>query len=85
MFSYIIYALVWLVSFLPFWVLYLIADGMYYILYYIVRYRRKIVAENLEHSFPEKTSRERKEIEKKFYRHLSDFFVEFFKPWHMSQ
>ena len=84
MFSYIIYGLVWLVGFLPFRVLYLVADGMYYVLYYVVRYRRKVVAENLARSFPEKSLRERKDIERRFYRHLSDFFVEFFKPWHMS-
>ena len=84
MFSYIIYGLVWLVGFLPFRVLYLVADGMYYVLYYVVRYRRKVVAENLARSFPEKSLRERKDIERRFYCHLSDFFVEFFKPWHMS-
>lgn len=42
------------------------------------------MAENLARSFPEKSLRERKDIERRFYRHLSDFFVEFFKPWHMS-
>ena len=69
MFSYIIYGLVWLVGFLPFRVLYLVADGMYYVLYYVVRYRRKVVAENLARSFPEKSLRERKDIERRFYRH----------------
>lgn len=85
MFSYIIYVLLWLVSFLPFPLLYLVADGIYYVLYYAVGYRRKVVAENLRRSFPEKSEQERKEIERKFYRHLSDFFVEFFKPWHISR
>lgn len=85
MFSYIVYGLVWLVSFLPFRVLYLFSDIMYYVLYYVVGYRRRVVEENLIHSFPEKSCQERKEIEKKFYRYLSDFFVEFFKPWHMSE
>lgn len=42
------------------------------------------MAENLARSFPEKSLWERKDIERRFYRHLSDFFVEFFKPWHMS-
>lgn len=85
MFSYVVYGLVWLVSFLPFRVLYLFSDVMYYVLYYIVQYRRKVVRGNLAASFPEKSDRERRDIEKKFYRNLSDFFVEFFKPWHMSE
>ena len=85
MISYLVYGLVWLVSFLPFRVLYVCADVIYYILYYIVRYRRSVVEENLEKAFPEKSKQERKVIEKKFYHNLSDFFVEFFKPWHISE
>lgn len=85
MMAYVIYGLVWLVSFLPLRVLYLFSDIMYYILYYVVKYRRRVVKENLAHAFPEKSDSERKNIEKKFYRNLSDFFVEIFKPWHMSE
>jgi KDO2-lipid IV(A) lauroyltransferase len=45
---------------------------MYVILYYFPSYRRKIVRTNLQNSFPEKTEKEIRQIEKKFYRHLGD-------------
>lgn len=85
MFFYLVYAFVWLVSFLPLRLLYVFSDGLYYVLYYIVRYRREVVSTNLAKAFPEKTEAERREIGKKFYRNLSDFFVEIYKPWHMSE
>lgn len=54
MLSYILYGLIWLVSFLPLWLLYLLSDVLYYIIYYVVRYRREVVWVNLRNSFPEK-------------------------------
>lgn len=53
-------------------------------MYHIVGYRRKVVAANLKNSFPEKTSEELVVIEKKFYHHLCDQFIETFKLTHMS-
>lgn len=85
MISYILYGCAWLFSFLPLRILYLFSDIMYYLLYYVIRYRRSVVQENLVHAFPEKSESERRGIEKKFYRNLSDFFVEIFKPLHMSE
>lgn len=81
---YIFYVLNWVITLLPLPVLYLFADFLYLVLYYIVRYRRKVVSVNLKNSFPEKPEEERKSIEKKFYRHLSDIIVETFKLTHMS-
>ena len=54
-------------------------------LYYVVRYRRKIVRKNLEGSFPEKTPEEIVRIEKKFYRFFCDCVVENLKLFSMSQ
>ena len=45
-------------------------------LYRLVRYRRQVVRTNLAHSFPEKSEAERREIERKFYHHLSEVFVD---------
>lgn len=39
---------------------------------------------NLEKSFPEKTEAERLQIERKFYRYLSDYMLEDLKLLHMS-
>jgi len=61
------------------------ADILYIFLYYIVRYRRIVVHENLIHSFPEKSSKEIKKITKKFYHHLSDVGLETIKFYGMTE
>ena len=82
---YIFYAFNWIITLLPLRILYIFSDLLYFVLYYIVSYRRKVVAENLKNSFPEKSDAEREVIGKKFYRHLADLMVETFKLTHMSQ
>ena len=69
---------------LPLGVLYLVSDLAYYILYYLVRYRRKVVHNNLLNAFPEKTTSERQKIGKAFYRSLCDIFIESFKTLDIS-
>ena len=75
----IVYPFLWLVSILPFRLLYAVSDGLFFILYYIVGYRKKVVRENLNLVFPDKTEKEIKTITKTFYRHLSDMVVESIK------
>lgn len=82
---YIFYAINWLITLLPLRVLYLFSDFMFLVLYYIASYRRKVVATNLRNSFPEKTEAELKTIEKKFYRHLADMFIETLAIVHLSE
>jgi KDO2-lipid IV(A) lauroyltransferase len=82
---YIFYGLNWIFTLLPLRVLYVFSDFLYLILYYVISYRRKVVAENLRNSFPEKSAGELKAIEKKFYRHLADLFIEILKLTHMSK
>ena len=60
----------------PYWLLYLKSDCYYFLVYHIARYRRKVVRDNLLHSFPEKEAKEIKTIERHFYRNLCDMFVE---------
>jgi KDO2-lipid IV(A) lauroyltransferase len=74
-----------LLSLFPLQVLYLIADFLYYILYYLIGYRRKVVQENLRNSFPEKTDTERAAIEKKYYKHLTSLIVEIIKMASISK
>jgi len=69
----------YLVSLLPFWALYIIADFLFVVIYYIVGYRRKVVQENLQNAFPEKTEEERHTIEKEYFRYLADLIVESIK------
>lgn len=66
-------------SILPFWVLYGISDFAFFLLFHVLKYRKKVVLENLRNSFPDKNEKEIHEIAKGFYHHLADVFIEFFK------
>lgn len=77
----IIFKLILLFSRLPLGVLYLVSDFIFFVIYRLVGYRRKVVGENLRNSFPNKTENEIKQIEKKFYRNFSDYIVETFKSF----
>lgn len=70
---------------LPFWIIWGLADIFYVLLFYVVRYRRKVVRENLVRSFPEKSLKEIKRIEKEFYHHLSDLGLETIKFNQMTE
>ena len=65
-----------LISYIPFRALYVLSDGLYYILYYIIRYRRKIVRKNLTESCPTLKGKEILQVEKKFYRYFTDQVLE---------
>ena len=84
-FAYIGIFFLYLLSLFPFWLLYIISDILYVILYYIVGYRRKVVKENLANAFPEKTETERKMIEKKYFRYMADLMLETIKSVSMSE
>jgi KDO2-lipid IV(A) lauroyltransferase len=81
----LIYPLLWLISILPFRILYLVSDGVYVLLYYIIGYRKKTVTQNLRLAFPEKSEKEIASIRKAFYRHLSDMFLEMAKTMTISE
>lgn len=65
------------IGLLPYVVLYyMLAPVIYFLLYWVLRYRVKVVRENLANAFPEKSDEERFDIERKFYKHLSEVFVD---------
>lgn len=70
---------------LPLRVLYLLADLLYVPLYYVIRYRRKLVFENMRNSFPDKSKKELRRLEKQFYHHFCDYIVETIKLLHISE
>lgn len=70
---------------LPMSVLYILSDILYFFIYYVFKYRIKVVRQNMKNSFPEKTEQERKCLEKRFYHHFSDYIVETIKLAHISQ
>ena len=82
---YSFFPLLCFLSLLPCWFLYRVADVCYYLIYYIIRYRRKIVRHNLQYAFPKKTFLELLTIEKSFYIYLCDLLVEHIKSLTISQ
>ncbi len=82
---YIFLGFIYFLKIIPFFLLYLVADLMYFFMYYALKYRRKVVYNNLENSFPEKSRKEIKIIARAFYRNLSDILVESVKGYSMSQ
>lgn len=81
---YLFYGINWVITLLPFPLLYLFSDLLFLLLFYFPSYRRKVVSTNLKNAFPEKSDAELMEIEKGFYKHLADMFIETFKLTHMS-
>jgi len=73
---YPIYLLILIFTNLPLRLQYVFSDLSFVLLYYIARYRRDVVNTNLARSFPEKTEAERNTIEREYYRHLCDYFIE---------
>lgn len=76
---YLFYGFIYLVSLIPMRGLYVISDGIYAIIYYVLGYRKKLVMDNLRQAFPEKTEAERVRIAKKFYHNFIDSFLEVIK------
>ena len=81
----IVFPILWIISILPFRVFYWFSDLMYIIVYRIVGYRKKTVRENLALSLPHLSIEERLAIEKKFYHHLCDLFLEMVKTLSISK
>ena len=67
------------------WLHYLFADVLYYLLYYVIRYRLQVVRKNLASSFPEKTQPELRQIEKGFYHWFCDYLAESVKLMTISK
>jgi Kdo2-lipid IVA lauroyltransferase/acyltransferase len=80
----LIYPILWLISILPFRLLYLFSDFICFLIYRIVKYRKKTVRENLALALPHLTREERIVIEKKFYHHMCDLFLEMIKTMTIS-
>jgi len=81
----LVYPLIWIISILPFKVLYFISDGIYILIYYVIGYRKKVVFNNLKLAFPEKSKKELIIIQKKFYHHFVDMFLEMIKSFTISK
>lgn len=73
------------VSLLPYPLLYALSDFLYFLLYNVFKFRLKVVRKNLKLSFPHLSNNERLSIEKEFYTHLCDVFMEMAKNLTISE
>ncbi|MGK6340870.1 lysophospholipid acyltransferase family protein [Chryseobacterium sp. DT-3] len=77
--------ILYFISKLPLKVLYIFSDVMFFLNYYLVGYRKKVITQNLRNSFPEKSEEEIRSIRKKFYLNFSDYLVETIKSFSISE
>lgn len=82
---YLSFPLLWIISRLPFAVFYLLSDVVCFILYRLIGYRKTVVQGNLKIAFPDLAPTELLQIEKKFYTHLCDLFLEIIKSMGMRK
>lgn len=79
-----LYRITYILSLLPFRLLFIISDVMAWIACDVLKYRRDVVRNNLKSSFPENDDKENRQIEKRFYKFLCDYFIETVKLASMS-
>lgn len=73
-----------LLALLPLGVLYIIADIIFFLAFYLLRYRRHVVLKQLADAYPDKTPRQVRAIAQRFYRNFADYIVETIKLLHIS-
>ncbi len=81
----LVYPILWCISMLPFPILYIFSDFVYFLIYYVIGYRKKTVRENLALALPHLSDRERLVIEKKFFSYMCDMFLEMIKTMTISK
>ena len=80
-----VYPIFYGISCLPCSVLYALSDFVSLLLYRVFKYRLKVVRSNLDSAFPEKSTSEKRQIERDYYKHLGDIFVEIIKGLSISE
>ncbi|MFD2568352.1 lysophospholipid acyltransferase family protein [Pseudotenacibaculum haliotis] len=81
----LIYPLIWILSRMPMWFLHIVSDLFFLLNYHVIKYRKKVVLDNLKLAFPEKDEKELEKIRRKFFKHLIDFFIESIKTFAISE
>ena len=61
------------------------SDVFFFLNYYFIGYRRTTIKNNLKNSFPDKSKKELRKIEKEFYRNFSDYMVETIKLFDLNK
>jgi KDO2-lipid IV(A) lauroyltransferase len=79
------YCVVYPLSLLPLWILYRVSDVLFLLFMSILPYRKKVVLENIQRSFPELSARDHAVLVRGFYRHFADLFIESIKNLSISK
>lgn len=79
------YPILWIISILPYRLFYLFSDFVFFLVYHVFGYRKKVVEENLQLVFPEKSAKEIQRIRKEFFKHMCDTFLEMVKTMNFSK
>jgi KDO2-lipid IV(A) lauroyltransferase len=79
------YPILWLISILPFRLLYILSDCIFFLVYRVIKYRKRVVRANIAMALPHLSAKERQKIERKFYSHMCDMFLEMIKTMSISR
>lgn len=82
---YFLYPVLLLISILPFRVMYIVSDVLCFVMYRLVKYRKKTVRQNIRLAGVAKDKKEAISIEKEFYQHFCDLFLEMIKSITISE
>ncbi|TAE72946.1 MAG: lipid A biosynthesis acyltransferase [Bacteroidetes bacterium] len=83
--NFFVYLFLKIISKLPFWAIYLLSDFLFLIIFYVLKYRKKIIKNNLQIAFPQKNKKEIQKIIKNFYVYLIDVMLETLKMSNISE
>ncbi|TMM57225.1 lipid A biosynthesis acyltransferase [Maribacter algarum] len=81
----LVYPALWLISILPYRAFYFFSDFVFFLVFRVVGYRKKVVYDNLKLVFPEKPEKEIKRIQRDFFQHMCDTFLEMVKTMNLSK
>lgn len=77
--------LITLLSRLPLWLLYGLSKVLYFLMFYVIGYRKKVVLANMRNAFPEKSASEIRQTAQRFYARFADFMMETLKGITISE
>ncbi|MFT5985513.1 MAG: KDO2-lipid IV(A) lauroyltransferase [Planctomycetota bacterium] len=81
----LVYPFIWVLSKLPFRVLYFISDVVYILIYHLIGYRRDVVRKNIKIAYPDISEEKLNTMMRKFYHHFCDIFIEMIKTMSISE
>jgi KDO2-lipid IV(A) lauroyltransferase len=82
---YVFFLLTRLFGLLPFWALHLLSNMCYFLFYYLIPYRKKVIRQNIQRSFPGLSKKAQTTIVKGFYRNFCDILIEGIRGFSISK